>query len=643
MAKKKEIPEMVNQALPVEDMKQPTKRKPALRQKKSEPEARETGKKIGTKEIRKAMETLKKYKDGKALLEQRAIENDQWWKMRHWGVIDPKRGKDTRFESAWLFNMLLNKHADAMDNFPEPVILPRERQDKEDAQLLSEIVPVVMEVNGIEEVYDTAWWSKLKNGTGIYGVFWNSRKENGLGDIEIREVDILNVFWEPGVEDIQRSGNFFCVEAADKKLLEEQYPQLKEKLTGGLSLAVADYIHEDKVDKTEKIIVVDWYYKVEDADGRVKLHYAKFAEEQLLFASENEEGYENGFYDHGQYPFVFDVMFPMEGSPAGFGYIDVAKKPQMIIDSLNEIITQNAWMSGRKRFFVKENSGVNEEEFADWDKTFVHVAGNLSEENLREFSVSSVPGFITGFLSDKVEELKETSGNNEIAQGGTVSGVTSGTAIAAMQEQNGKLSRDMIRKGYRAMVKVATLVVELIRQFYTEPRYFRIVGKRGDEQFITFTNAGMNGAPVDMGFGMEAGERRPVYDIKVKAQRTNPYSKMSQNDLYIQLYGMGLFNPEMADQAMMVLEGMQFEGKEELLQKVERNGGMLKQLQMMQMEMQRMAAIIDRQNGTGIGQDMAQDAQMQAGAQAPQGAPEQRKGSLADQARARAASVAKPT
>jgi len=615
----------------------------AARAKMPEIEQPRQGQKIGVEDVRRAMTLLKKYKDGKALLENRAVENDQWWRLRHWSVMDTKKN-DSRFESAWLFNMLLNKHADAMDNYPEPVILPREARDKEDAQELSEVVPVVLENCGMEEVYDAAWWAKLKNGTGIYGVFWNPRKENGLGDIEIRQVDILNIYWEPGIMDIQMSPNLFCVELANKAQMEQRYPQLKD-VTPGKAFSVTDYIHEDKVEKDEKVLVVDWYYKVEDEDGKVKLHYVKFCNEEILFASQNDTLYKQGFYEHGMYPFVFDVLFPMEGSPAGFGYIDVAKKPQMLIDSLNEIITRNAFMSGKKRFFVKEGSTVNEEEFADWSKPFVHVAGSLSEENIREFGVSSVPGFIQAFLTDKVEELKETSGNRDVAQGGTTAGATAASAIAAMQEAAGKLSRDMIRKGYRAMVKVASLVVELIRQFYTEPRYFRITGKDGQERFTVFQNAGMQPQPVEMGFGLEKSERRPVYDIKVKAQRASPYSVMSQNELIKELYGMGMFNPQMADQALMVLDAMHFEGKEDIIQKVRQNGGMYQQMLAMQQQMQKMAQIIDAQNGTGISQGMAREGQPQAGMVTPTAAQsdDDRVGSQAEQARARAAMAARPT
>ena len=188
---------------------------------------------IGTPEIRAAAEILKQYRQGKANLEKRIIENDQWFKMRHWQQFRKNaREGDPEPASAWLFNSLANKHADAMDNYPEPNVLPREESDRNTAQALSAILPVVLERSHFEQVYSDVWWKKLKSGTGVYGVFWNTRLENGLGEIDIRPVDLLNLFWEPGIRDLQDSRNLFTVELVDNEVLEEEYPQLAGTLHG---------------------------------------------------------------------------------------------------------------------------------------------------------------------------------------------------------------------------------------------------------------------------------------------------------------------------------------------------------------------------------------------------------------------------
>ena len=106
--------------------------------------------------VREAFGVLKKYKAAKENLEQRIIENEIWWKMRHWDIINRKNGfrniNDPQPASAWLFNSIANKHADVMDNFPQPNILPREKRDIKDAEDLSRIVPVILEERNFEEV-----------------------------------------------------------------------------------------------------------------------------------------------------------------------------------------------------------------------------------------------------------------------------------------------------------------------------------------------------------------------------------------------------------------------------------------------------------------------------------------------------------
>ena len=73
---------------------------------------------IGTEQVREAMQTLMKYKAGKANFEHRVIENEEWWKMRHWSQIKERGTTTLEAKSAWLVNVILSKHADAMDATP---------------------------------------------------------------------------------------------------------------------------------------------------------------------------------------------------------------------------------------------------------------------------------------------------------------------------------------------------------------------------------------------------------------------------------------------------------------------------------------------------------------------------------------------
>lgn len=592
---------------------------------------------IGQDQVRKAMEILKKYKKGKQNLEDKITRNEKWWKMRHWELMETEETKDDpKPASGWLFNTIISKHADYMDSIPTSNILPREEGDVEEAKRLSSIIPVVMEQNGYEGVYSEETYYKLKHGTGVYGVFWDTTKLNGLGDVEINCADVLTLFWEPGVKDIQKSKNFFSVELVDMETLEEQYPQLKGNLSKTQDTLIKKYMYDESIDTTGKCAVIDWYYK-KIINGKTTLQYCKFVDDIVLYATENdteipmreemrpvidaagnpvldEMGYplldsvlvptgeasmaERGLYDHGKYPYVFDVLFPEAGMPVGLGFVDVCKNAQASIDIYNNAFEKNVQFVASPRYLVRNDGGLNEDEFNDPNALIVHTDGNLGEDSLAPIAT---PAFVNSnyisILDQKIDEMKETAGNRDATTGGTQAGVTAASAIAAIQESAGKTSRDQISGSYKAYKQVVELVIELIRQFYTMPRQFRIVGAQGKQEFTQYSNAGLQAQHQGTEYGVDMGYRLPVFDIEVKAEKESAYTQLSQNELAIQFYNQGFFNPQYCDQALACIDMMEFQGKQMVVERIQQNGGMFKQMAQLMQQMQQMAEIIDQLTG----------------------------------------------
>lgn len=559
---------------------------------------------IGREQVQKANLTLQKYKEGKANLEKRIVDNEQWYKLRHWECMRGQK-KDIQPTSAWLFNCIANKHADAMDNFPSPNILPREEGDKGEAEMLTSIIPVILDQCDFEQTYSEVQNYKLKTGTGVYGVFWDKSKMNGLGDVSIRKIDIINLFWESGIMDIQKSRNLFHVELMDNDLLVSAYPQLNGKL-GQATMDITKYVYDDNVDTNNKSIVVDWYYKKSNG-GKTVLHYCKYVNDEVLFATENDPNFaERGWYDHGMYPFVFDALFQVEGTPTGFGYIDVGKSSQEQIDRGNQAIMENMIANAKPRHFIRNDGTVNEEEYADITKDFIHVEGSsLGQDSILPVQGKPLNDIYVKVIANKVDELKETTGNRDISTGGTTSGVTAASAIAAMQEAGSKLSRDNNKASYRAFRKMCVMIIELIRQFYDMPRCFRIMGENGAARYVQYSNAGISPQFQGIEMGVDMGYRLPLFDIEVTAQKQSPYSKMSQNELALQFFSAGFFNPQIADQALACLDMMDFDRKQFIMQKIAQNGGMYQQMMAMQQQMVMLAQMVDQSRGSNIAEQLA--------------------------------------
>ena len=616
------------------------------------------GRIMNAQRLNEAAEMLMRYKNAKASVNRRVIRDQQWWKLHNWEQIKSERGVKGATthpsNTGWLWNCIVGKHADAIDSYPEPVILPRMQDDEQEAKKLTKIVPVVMEMNDFEETYNDSSWQKMQEGTGVYGVFWNSAKLYGLGDIDIKKVNILNLIWEPGINDIEESRNVFYVTYEDKRELEEAYPELQGQINT-TKISIDQYRTDDTQELGDKAVVVDWYYK-KDMNGRTVLHYCKFVGEVCLYSSE-EEGLEEGYYADGEYPFVLDKLFPVEGSPAGYGYIDIAKDTQSDIDTLSQAMVQNAAVRATPRYFMRKDGGVNEEEFADISKPIVHVSGNLGQDQLRQVEVAPMGSDAHNMLQQKIDEIKFVTGNTDVNNGGVPSGVTAASAIAALKEDSGRSSKDSTKAAYRAYRKIVLKVIERIRQFYDIPRQFRILGDQGQEEYVTYDNSALQAQTINNLNGMEPGMRMPIFDIEVRAQRENAYTKMSQNELALQFFGNGMLNPQMTDQALIALSMMDFRGKEELKKKLEQQGTMQQTLmQMGQIAM----ALAERYRPDVVPQiaGVMQSVMMDAGAlpaggggiskqlQAPadnMSAPNPNENTLVSRARERAANASRPS
>ena len=556
---------------------------------------------VDIKRVREWQTILQKYRDGKIHLEQRIVDAEQMWKLRHWEQIRKHDVGDPEPTSAWLVNVILAKHSDACDNYPHPICLPREPDDAGTAQSLSDILPVVLTQNDFDQTWSDVWWYKLKSGTGVYGVYWEPDKHGGLGDISIQKVEILNLFWEPGITDIQDSRYVFQVKLVDNDVLEEQYPELKGKLKASSTTTTTRYIYDDNIDTSNKSEVVDVYYKRKAGDKDV-LHFGKYVDEFLLFATENETEpktkeevdpltgqmmmieiappmAETGLYQHGKYPFVFDPLFPEEGYPdVGFGYVDLCKDPQKYIDIMDNALIKNMLSNATPRWFIRTEGGVNEDEYADLTKPFVHVQGRLTEDSIMPIQSSGLGDVFVNLKQLKIDELKQVSGNRDVNNGGSVGSVTAASAIAALQEAGNGISRDMISASYRAFKKVIYLCIELIREFYDIPRQFRILGANGQPVFVSFDNSGIKPQEQGMDFGVDMGYRLPVFDVDVEVEKDSQYKTAAYNELAVQLYQLGAFNPQMADQVMPMIEMMDFKGKDEVKQKIAENAKLQKYL-----------------------------------------------------------------
>jgi len=496
--------------------------------------------KITAPDILAAREVLAEYKRAKGALERRYILEDKLW-----SDVYTSGGS-----SSWIFNSIVNKHADIIEKMPTSVCLPRERRDEAAADRLTRIIPVITERAHFESMYSDNAWEKLKHGTCAYGVFWNTSLEDGLGDIDLRALRIGDMFWDMNVSDVQDSKNLFIVSVCDSDSIEATYPHFSYEANRKSDSEISAILGcGESFDS--KCVVVDWYYKRYVAGGVNELHLCKFCGDTVLYSSETDESISGGWYAHGRYPVVFDRLYPCNEGICGFGMIAIASDAQDYINKLDVNMLSYADWASRVRFWAKRSLGVNEKEFLDLERSIVEVEGDIDQEKLRQIEISPINDSVMESKRMKIEELKEITGSRDVSQGGITGGVTAASAISVLREAGAKSSRDGIEESYRAYEEIVSLMIELIAEFYGTERMFRISGSDGSTDYV-----GISGRAL-----MESGEGiRPHFDIRIEARDNSPNQKKEKNEFIRSLYEDGAFKAENVKETLIMLELMDFDG-----------------------------------------------------------------------------------
>lgn len=571
---------------------------------------------------------LKDYQDAWADRDAKIIENDRWYKSLHWEIYRSQNNRqksDAEPEpvTALLWNTIANGHGDLMDAYPEPVFMEREPSDKDEADSLSKVVKVILDRNNFRKTYSDNAWTKTKSVAAAYHMGWDKTMEGGLGDIMIRKTDVLRMYWKPGIDNLQDTPHLFVLSMVPTATLRKQYTALVDEgnLNGG-TVEMKRYYDESKALDTEETLVIDHYEKEIGDDGVTVVHLDKIIgpiivdstryktwnndeaekiEDPNTTASLGDAAQDNGsmfaegagstsrpdtepeaaaamsivkkpmvkragLYNHGKYPFAIDVLFPEEHSVVGLSMVDILKSQQIYIDKLDQIITKNALVSGRQRVIYREDGGIDPKDLADLTKDFIPTKGKVTEgEDFAILQAKPLAAYIIQHRQNKISELKEVSGMNDFNRGSAASGVTAASAIMALQEAGNKLARAKIANTYDCYTEICNQVLELIAQFYDEPRKFRITNKQGEPEYVDYSNAGLQPEIIPSGaMGVAPTERKPIFDIVVHAEKSSPYAALARNQLAKELFSAGFFTPEQAPAALTALKFMDFEGKDSL-------------------------------------------------------------------------------
>lgn len=487
---------------------------------------------------------------------KRLENNEKMYQGDHWHDIEVQDPKEPKPVTPILFSTIENIRADMQDEFPEVVIEPEGPEYEIEAKVLQKVVEQVLDETDYALEYQKCTHDLLVGGYCVQEVGWEQDAHFGVGCGSIRHLDSKNVMFDPMCADIQNGRAVFKMDKLPRSWFEQHYPELYPFMRGGETYLDSTHFENGSSVKDtaeDYIVLLEAWFRFYDAkEKRYTVHMVQLAGGQVLENSYlDNDG--RSYFRHGLYPFVVTPLYRIKGSPLGLGVVDRFKPAQQYSDKLSQILLKNAITAGHTRMLVQSGAG-DLEELADYSQEVVEMDNVGGVTFLQD---KPLPAYLMNFMQLMQNSIKDESGSNEFSRGNVSSGVTAASAITSLQDMSTKRSRMQsvtIHQGFKQAVR---MLLETIAEFEVKER----------KVAITY-----QGQPVVLDIKslfykvVEQGGHIPIeYMVRIRPVRETKYSKMSQNELVLQI--MTLYQGQPIDPSIM-LEAMEFNGKELVLEKL---------------------------------------------------------------------------
>lgn len=524
--------------------------------------------------------------------EQLREEHEEMRRARLMRQLKQDEKSQTSPASNTLNSCIDNVIADQIDNMPEAKMVPEREDTAQYAEEMSDVVAYVLYQSNWQEIYRGVMEDAVVTGTGIVETCWDDDAENGDGMVRVRQWHPEDFYPDPVYEDIQDGRGVFKATRTTVAWVEEHYPHAKGYVQADRVSQQDDYWHpmyETPGEDKPTTILEFWYKRWDDKKRKNRVHMAQFAGRALLYSTELEFGgpkkgeYKEGVYAHGQYPFELFRYRDVFRRPFGTGLVHDYRDTQNAIDRYQKYIDDNARASSIQRHFVRDGSGLSAEDVADMSKVVLQWKGNDIREVLQTTQAAPLNGQVYQIMNYMVDTMKQDCGQNQFTRGEGGLGVTAATAIQALQEAGGKITRmhtESFKASFRNMVEQMMWV---LAEYMTPDKVLYIAGGWDSTE-------NMKDRKIAVSAPRKEGDEllKPAYAVRVQVQRNNPLQIQADNEFLMQVAQVcaQAGQPLPPETVVRLMEG--YRTKSSVLKAVLENSQTQKMIAQMQMQIEQL-------------------------------------------------------
>lgn len=438
---------------------------------------------------------------------------------------------------------------------PSGLILPTAVDDEEAAKLFTQVTDVVADRVDLDDKIDQVVRTGLLLGTGFFKVYWDNSLSGGSqekgniwkGDVAIDIPDPSNIFIDPSAVILDDARYIIYSAPKTVQWIEKMF---KKKVDPEQSFETELYDRPSTNHNKDQVAFYEYWHR--DKEG---VHVTYAAGGQILKKIEKA-------FAHGRYPFVPFVAKKSRKSIWGISEAKNIISNQKLLNKLVEIPTTHAMLHSNPITLINKTSGVNPNKWTNKPGQIQEVAGD-PREAVHYLQPPQMSNDVYKMADNLIQYIERIGGVYDSMTGETPGGVTAATAIQLLQEQGSLPIKGIQRNLHQAVKDVYELMIELIKENYTETRYIRLVDEDGSMEFTEFN----------------ASEYKEIdLDVKVAAGASTPTSKAYIAQLGADLFAQGVL---LASEYVEMQEGLP--NKDRIVARLREQEGMMQQQQMMGM------------------------------------------------------------
>jgi hypothetical protein len=404
---------------------------------------------------------------------------------------------------------------------PSGILYPTHPDDEEAARIFTQATDVIADRCNLEQIVDEVVRTGLLLDVSWMKVYWDNKIQGGSfskmnqyqGDVVIETVDPTNLYFDPASVRVEDCNYIIYAIPKSTEWIKEYW---------GVDIPPEEAFETDVYNRpilnnntTTQALFYEYWYR---EDGTINVIYA--AGNRVLKHIKN-------VYKHGRYPFVPFVAKKNRKSILGISECRNLLGNQKLLNKLVEIPVVNSLLVSNPIMLVTSTSGIDPNKVTSKPGQIWTVRDDV-DKGVRYLNPPVLGGEVFKMIDQMTQFMERIGGVYDANTGETPGGVTAASAIQLLQEQGSIPLKGITRNLYATLKEVYEQMVELIKEFYTETRYLRVMGKDGKFEFMEF-NA-LKYKDID-------------FDIRVSAGASTPTSKAFIAQLGLDLFSQGLLLP----------------------------------------------------------------------------------------------------